>query len=328
MKIVIAIDGDLLVSSNSEQGMQGQINAVTLIAPQLGALVKAGHQVVILHGNAPQVGFMLLRGEAARHIVHALPLDICGADTQGATGYMLQQALRNWLDQQGCEREVLTLITQVVAGETAPVGAPHTKGIGPFFDRERALELAANRGWDLTIVPGQGYQRVVPCLEPKKILEINSIRTLFEQDMVVVCSGGGGIPIAIDNQGKFKGVEAVVDKAYTAFLLAEELDSDLIIFVSPWERIIRSLKIDPYHGSQVFDLQQVDDFLGKSPEIEDTIRHKLIASQIYLQNHTRTVRLVQPDQLGSVTNGCVGIQLVARQNGVPVVGKEVDLAKN
>lgn len=221
---------------------------------------------------------------------------------------MLQQALRNWLDHQDCNREVISLITQVVVGEPPPVGAPNSKGIGPFFDKERALELNGNRGWDFTMVPGQGYQRIVPCLTPNRIIEINSIQSLFESNVVVVCSGGGGIPIAIDNQGELKGVEAVVDKTYTAFLLADELDAEKIIFVSPLDRIIRSFNYDPHNGLHFFDLGKLDDFLAKSPKTEDTTRHKLIASKNYLKNNLSVV-IVPPDQLHLVTEDFKGIKL-------------------
>lgn len=313
MKIVVALDGDLLVSADPSQGMFGQMKAITSIADQLGELVKVGHKLVITHGNAPQVGFMLLRGEAARHMVHPLPLDICGADTQGATGYMLQKALRNWLDHQGLENEVLTLVTQVIVGEPAPPGAPRTKGIGPFFERGRAQALEKSRGWELDMIPGQGYQRVVPCLTPKRIVEANSIRYLFDQGLVVVCAGGGGIPVSIDNNGDIIGVEAVVDKAYTAFLLGEEVQAEAIIFVSPWERIVNTIGLDLNNGLHSFYFNDLDALLGRSSDIEDTMRHKLIASRNHLQTSKTPVLIVPPDQLGVAPDRCVGIQLIAEK---------------
>jgi carbamate kinase len=291
--------------------MEGQFKAIERISRQIGFLAKSGHELVITHGNAPQVGFMLMRGEIARHVVHALPLDICGADTQGATGYMLQQALRNWLDHQGCDREVITMITQVIVGEPTPDGAPNTKGIGPFFDKERALELMVNRGWDFTVVSGQGYQRVVSCLTPRQIVEIKTIRTLFDSGVVVVCSGGGGIPITIEN-GKLMGVEAVVDKTYTAFLLADELDASLIVFVSPLERIIRTFNFDPNNGIYDFELENLNKFLDQHRDIEDTTRHKLIASQHYLSKVARDILVVSPDQLSLVADRRKGIHLIPK----------------
>ena len=312
MKLVVAVDGDLLASVNSGQGMQEQMDAIVRITDQLGKLVKDGHKLVITHGNAAQVGFVLLRGEAARHVVHSLPLDICGADTQGATGYMLQQALKNWLTQQNFQNEVSTIVTQVIVGEPTPTGAPRTKGIGPFFDMGRAQSLKIKRGWDLDMIPGQGYQRVVPCLTPMEIVEANSIRFLLDRGVVVICAGGGGIPVRIDDQGGMAGVEAVVDKAYTAALLAKEIGTDMIVFVSPWKRIVSVFDLRINTKLLQMSLSELDELIKPSTVMKDTMRHKLIASRNFLQNNGRTVLIVPPDQLGMVPDRCGGIQLSAQ----------------
>lgn len=312
MKLIVAVDGDLLVSTNSGQGMQEQMDAIVRITDQLGQLVKDGHKLVITHGNAAQVGFVLLRGEAARHVVHSLPLDICGADTQGATGYMLQQALKNWLTQQNFHNEVSTIVTQVIVGEPTPTGAPCTKGIGPFFDMGRAQSLKIKRGWELDMIPGQGYQRVVPCLTPMEIVEANSIRFLLERGVVVICAGGGGIPVKIDDQGGIAGVEAVVDKAYTAALLAKEIGTDMIVFVSPWKRMVSVFDLRINTKLLQMSLSELDELIKPSTVMEDTMRHTLIASRKFLQNNGRSVLIVPPDQLGLVPDRCGGIQLSAQ----------------
>jgi carbamate kinase len=312
VKLIVAVDGDLLVSTNSGQGMQEQMDAIVRITDQLGQLVKDGHKLVITHGNAAQVGFVLLRGEAARHVVHSLPLDICGADTQGATGYMLQQALKNWLTQQNFHNEVSTIVTQVIVGEPTPTGAPCTKGIGPFFDMGRAQSLKIKRGWELDMIPGQGYQRVVPCLTPMEIVEANSIRFLLERGVVVICAGGGGIPVKIDDQGGIAGVEAVVDKAYTAALLAKEIGTDMIVFVSPWKRMVSVFDLRINTKLRQMSLSELDELIKPSTVMEDTMRHTLIASRKFLQNNGRSVLIVPPDQLGLVPDRCGGIQLSAQ----------------
>jgi carbamate kinase len=312
VKLIVAVDGDLLVSTNSGQGMQEQMDAIVRITDQLGQLVKDGHKLVITHGNAAQVGFVLLRGEAARHVVHSLPLDICGADTQGATGYMLQQALKNWLTQQNFHNEVSTIVTQVIVGEPTPTGAPCTKGIGPFFDMGRAQSLKIKRGWELDMIPGQGYQRVVPCLTPMEIVEANSIRFLLERGVVVICAGGGGIPVKIDDQGGIAGVEAVVDKAYTAALLAKEIGTDMIVFVSPWKRMVSVFDLRINTKLLQMSLSELDELIKPSTVMEDTMRHTLIASRKFLQNNGRSVLIVPPDQLGLVPDRCGGIQLSAQ----------------
>jgi carbamate kinase len=243
--------------------------------------------------------------------VHALPLDICGADTQGATGYMLQQALKNWLTQQGFQNEVSTIVTQVIVGEPTPPGAPCTKGIGPFFDMGRAQSLKIKRGWELDMIPGQGYQRVVPCLTPIEIVETNSIRILVERGVVVICAGGGGIPVRRDDQGGFAGVEAVVDKAYTAALLAQEIGTDTVVFVSPWKRIVSVFDLRINTKLLRLNLSDIDELIKPITIMEDTMRHKLIASRNFLQDRGKSVLIVPPDQLGMVPDRCGGIHLSA-----------------
>lgn len=309
MKLVIAIDGDLLVTADPDQGMQGQKDSISQIVARLGVLLDNGHELVIVHGNAPQVGYMLLRGEAARHVVHSLPLDICGADTQGATGYMLQQAISNWLRRHEIEKDIGTLITQVEVNSADLVSAPYTKGIGPYFNWERVQAHQRNRGWEFKLFPGLGYQRVVPGLMPRRVIEAALVRHMLERNAIVICAGGGGIPVRSNEAGDLVGVDAVVDKAYTCVLLAQEITCDLIIFVSPRDRIVGSYDLNLAKGLQDIDLEKIDSLI-MGHEMEDTMRHKLIASKQYLQQGgDKTVLILPPDQLGSDPNLCCGVKL-------------------
>ncbi|MGB7116552.1 MAG: hypothetical protein WBD56_10440 [Anaerolineales bacterium] len=309
MKLIVVIDGDLLVTEDPDQGMQGQKDAISQIVRRLGVLLDNGHELVIVHGNAPQVGYMLLRGEAARHVVHSLPLDICGADTQGATGYMLQQAISNWLHQHEIEKEIVTLITQVEVNGADLISPPYTKGIGPYFNWERVQADQHNRGWEFKLFPGLGYQRVVPGLMPKKVIEATHVRHILERGVIVICAGGGGIPVRSDENGDLIGVDAVVDKAYTCVLLAAEIDCDLIIFVSPRDRIVGSYDLNLTNGLQEIDLKKIDTLINRY-EMEDTMRHKLIASKQFLQQGgNKTVLILPPDQLGADPSSCCGVQL-------------------
>jgi carbamate kinase len=289
--------------------MPGQLDAVASIVSKLGALVQKDHDLLITHGNASQIGYMMLRGEVARHVVHPLPLDICSADTQGATGYMLQQALTNWLEKQNVEKEVATVVTQVVVGDPMPPGAPKTKGVGPFFDWERAKSLKFDRGWDFTMVPGLGAQRIVPCLMPEQIVESKSISCLMESGFIIICAGGGGVAVRKDDECGFVGIDAVVDKACTAALLAKQIDADKIIFVTTRERI-ESLHnfnngID-FHHLSLLDLNAL---IEQELNIKDTMRYKLIASQGYLRDGGKSVLFVSHDQLGEIPNPSVGLEI-------------------
>ena len=235
MKIVVALDGHLLLPQDARVGISGQKEAAVRIAGVLGEMVKAGHELVVTHGNGSQVGNMLFRAEVARHAVYALPLDVCGADTQGATGYLLQQALHNWLLQQGIEQEITTIVAQVIVDEGDLEAANLTKGVGPYFDQQRAQAYENSRGWDFMLIPGHGYQRVVPALLPKRIVEINSIRYLLERGVIVICTGGGGVPVQVDAQGVLHGTD--LDESTRAKLVASqhffETGGQSVLIVSP-----------------------------------------------------------------------------------------------
>ncbi len=311
MKIVAALDGNLLLPGNVQTGIFGQKEAAARIAGSLGEIVKAGHKLVITHGNGPQVGNMLFRAEVASHAMYTLTLDICGADTQGATGYLLQQTLRNWFLQQGIEQEITTVVTQVIVDGEDTIYPDLTKGIGPFFDQERALAYENSRDWRFVMIPGHGYQRAVPALLPQQIIEVNSIRCLMEQGVIVICAGGGGVPVRIDDRGQLAGVEAVVDKAHTAALLAKEIGADTIIFISPWEKIERTFKGITLEGLTCLPLSALTRLVEQHPNIAGSIRAKLLASQKFLQGGGQSVLIVSPEQLEAGPHLGWGVRLLA-----------------
>jgi carbamate kinase len=311
VKIVIAIDGELLVPQDMTLGIQGQRKAAANIVSRLGGLIEAGHRMVITHGNGPQVGNILFRAEVASHAVHTVPLDVCGADTQGATGYLLEQALRNWLYQAEIQKDVAALVTQVVV-EKPNIDTPTTKGVGPFFDLNRARAYENNRSWKFAMVPGYGYQRVVPALVPYRVIEARTIRTLLELGLIVICAGGGGIPVWVDAQGRHVGVEAVVDKAYTAVLLAQEVKAETIVFVSPVPRIERAFTDSVLNGVACLPRSAIAELLEQRSDLEDSIRAKLIASQEFFQCGGQSVLLVSPEQLDIISPRLSwGVRLVA-----------------
>lgn len=311
MKAIVTIDGELLVSSEGSQGLQGQKEAVESIVDRFGNVFQAGHEIVIVHGNGPQVGNMLFRGEIASHAVHPVPLDVCGADTQGATGYFLQQSVQNLLRREGVAREVMAVVTQVLVDETDPELAAPTKGVGPFFDTERAQMYGRTRGWQFSMVPGRGQQRAVPALLPRQILEIDSIRCLMKSGTIVVCAGGGGIPVSYDEHGDLIGVEAVVNKSHTATLLASEIEADTIVFVSQWEKIAQAFPAVVKGEHVQLTFTELNEHIEQSrDELSDSMYLKLLASSKYLQAGGRSIWIISPEQLGSVLNRDCGIQLI------------------
>ena len=310
MKVVVTIDGELLVSNVASSGLQGQKEAVAKIANSLGSLLQAGHELIIVHGNGPQVGSMLFRGEVASHAVYPVPLDVCGADTQGATGYFLQQSLQNLLRREGIERDATAVVTQVIVDQSDPKLAAPIKGIGPFFDGERAKKYGNTRGWEFIMVSGRGQQRAVPALLPRQIVEINSIRSLMECGTIVICAGGGGIPVSQDEQGNLIGVEAVVNKSHTSTLLANEVGADTIVFVSQWGKIRQAFPQSVKGGFTRVTLTELNALIEQQGDLADSMYLKLVASSKYLQAGGKSIWIIPPEQLGTVLDRDCGIQLI------------------
>lgn len=322
MRIVVTIDGELLASLGYNTGLKEQKAAIARMVDAMGHLLLHGDEIVICHGNAPQVGAMLLRSEAARHMIYDLPLDVCGADTQGATGYMLQQALQNWLEVHAINRDVVTLITQVVIEEPVLIDSPmdanrnslssidisSKKGVGPFFDKELAHTHQITRGWELGNVSGYGYQRLVPLLRPKKIVEGKSIHALVEHGTIIICAGGGGVPVRKDPGGQMVGVEAVVDKAFTAVLLAMEIQADSILFVTPLENLLGVLGPGIEARCRSLDLASLEGLI-RDMSSTDPIQQKLIASRDFLLAGGKSVLIIPSEELARLPQASYGVFL-------------------
>lgn len=225
MRIVVALGGNALLRRDEPQTMEAQRDNIEHAAGALAELAAA-HELVVTHGNGPQVGLLALQA-AAYDAVAAPPLDVLGAESEGMIGYMLEQALESSLPG----RAVATLLTQVVVAADDPAFDTPTKPIGPVYDAVTADRLAADRGWRVA-ADADGYRRVVASPEPLRILEMNTIRLLVEAGVLVICAGGGGIPVTVCAGGVVRGVEAVVDKDSTAALLAMELAADALLILT------------------------------------------------------------------------------------------------
>ena len=235
--IVVALGGNAISRPNQEDNIPHQFENTSYTASFLAGLVESGYQLVVAHGNGPQVGNALRRVELAAREVYRLPLFICGADTQGGMGYMIAQCLNNALLKRQIARTVTTIVTSVEVDRNDPAFQHPTKPIGSFYRKDKAEELQREQGWDMVSVPRQGYRRVVPSPAPKAIVEVELIRRLVDAGELVVAGGGGGIPVARDNDGYYYGVEAVIDKDRTAALLGRTLDAPVFLIVTSVERV-------------------------------------------------------------------------------------------
>lgn len=225
MLVVIALGGNALLRRGEPLDADVQRRNVQTAAAAVAEIARE-HAVVVTHGNGPQVGLLALQGEAFRS-VRPYPLDVLDAESEGMIGYVLDQELTNQLP----EREVATLLTQVVVEPDDPAFSHPTKPIGPVFSEVDARRLATERGWAIAPDDG-GWRRVVPSPEPCEIVELATIETLVDHDVVVVCSGGGGIPVVLDEHGRLHGAEAVIDKDLAATLLAQHLGADTLLLLT------------------------------------------------------------------------------------------------
>jgi carbamate kinase len=225
MLIVIALGGNALLKRGQSLEAEIQQRNISTATAAIAEIARE-HQVVVTHGNGPQVGLLALQAEAYKQ-VRPYPLDVLGAETEGAIGYLLERELRNQLP----ERQVVTLLTQIEVDRDDPAFTRPTKPIGPLYTQAEAERLAAERGW--AIAPeGNAYRRVVPSPEPHRIIELSAIRLLLQAGAIVICAGGGGIPVIVTAAGEIRGVEAVIDKDLATALLAEELSADVLLLLT------------------------------------------------------------------------------------------------
>ena len=225
MRVVVTLGGNALLQRGESADADAQRRNVAVAVEALAELARA-HEVVVTHGNGPQVGLLALQGEAYTQ-VQPYPLDVLGAESEGMIGYLLDQELVNALGG----RAVATLLTQVIVDAQDPAFSHPTKFIGPVYDRNMAELLAADRGWRVA-ADGRHWRRVVPSPEPRSIVELPTIRLLVEAGVLVVCVGGGGIPVIVDRDGRLRGVEAVIDKDRAAALLALGLGADALLLLT------------------------------------------------------------------------------------------------
>jgi carbamate kinase len=227
--IVIAIGGNSLIADPKNVTVPAQYEAARQTAAHIVQLAEQGHKIAIVHGNGPQVGFILRRGEIAKKELHTVPLDSCVADTQGALGYNIQMALRNEMLKVGLRRPSATVVTQVVVNKADPSFQNPSKPIGSFMEEADARLHEKQDGWDVVEDAGRGYRRVVPSPKPEVIIELETVKSLLENNTIVIAAGGGGIPVIQNEDGSIQGIEAVIDKDFAAGLLAKGIRADRFI---------------------------------------------------------------------------------------------------
>jgi len=234
---LVAFGGNALVRRGEEGTQTEQIENSDRLARRLATFVQKGYDLLLVHGNGPQVGNILIQVEEAVTKVPPVSLDVCVAQSEGSIGYLLERSLINRFRSAGIRKDVVTLISQVVVDRADPGFRKPSKPIGPFYTRYRAEYLTKRHGWLMVEDSGRGYRKVVASPRPREVLSLQAIRDALSRGSVVIAAGGGGIPVYRNEEGKLKGVEAVIDKDHTAGLLAERLGADLFVILTSVDRV-------------------------------------------------------------------------------------------
>ena len=306
---IVAIGGNSLIIDQGHKTVEDQFKASVITCKHIVDMIEQGWDVVITHGNGPQVGFILLRSEISISEIHTVPLDSVGADTQGALGYMLQQNLYNELLKRNIRKNCCTVITQCIVDGDDHAFLKPTKPIGPFYSKEDAEKKRDDENWDIVEIPGKGWRRVVASPIPKRIVEMNSINDLIASGCIVIGVGGGGIPVIEKEDGSLKGVPAVIDKDRASSLLAQVLSADLLLISTDIDRAYINYGKPDETPLDNITLEDAKGYLEAGEFLPGSMGPKIEASIDYLMNGGKEVIITSPANIGKAIQGKAGTHI-------------------
>jgi carbamate kinase len=306
---VVAVGGNSLIKDPKHQSVPDQYQAAVETCAHIAGMIEQGWDVVVTHGNGPQVGFILRRSELSAHELHTVPLDSCGADTQGAIGYMLQKALYNEFKKRGIQKQSTTVVTQVLVDKDDPSFKSPTKPIGSFMSKELALEHREKDRWDVVEDAGRGWRRVVASPIPQRIVERDAIKELIDAGFTVVAVGGGGIPVVEDEHGMLEGAEAVIDKDYASSLLANAIDADLFLISTAVEKVALNFGKPNQVWLDHLTLAQAKKYLAEGHFAKGSMGPKIQAIIWYLERGGKEALITNPENIERALKGDTGTRI-------------------
>lgn len=307
---VVAIGGNSLIADKHHSTVDDQYKAAAETCKHIMEMMDKGYKVVITHGNGPQVGFILRRAELAKHELHMVPLDSCGADTQGAIGYQIQKALYNQYLLNGRQPvPVATVVTQTVVDKEDPSFKKPTKPIGSFMDKETALAHQAKDGWNVVEDAGRGWRRVVASPLPVKIVEFDAIKTLIDNDIVVVAVGGGGIPV-VEKDGELWGAEAVIDKDFGTCLLAKNLNADLFVISTAVDKVFINYGKENQQALDKMTVAEAEKYIAEGHFAPGSMLPKIKACVDFVKSTGNQALITSPEKLALAVEGQSGTFIV------------------
>jgi carbamate kinase len=307
---VVAVGGNALILDKKHEDVASQVGAVEQTCKHIADMIVQGWNVIITHGNGPQVGFILRRNELAAGEVHQTPLDVIGADTQGSIGYMISRALDNEFAQRGIQRSVAAVVTQVVVDRNDPGFTNPTKGIGGFTTEDKA-RLFEQEGWMVKEDAGRGWRRMIASPQPLRIVEREAIKTLIDAGFIVVGVGGGGIPVIEDEAGMLKGVFAVIDKDRASALLAADLQVDLLLISTAVEKVAINFNKPNQQWLDRMTLSEAKQYYAEGHFLSGSMGPKIEAIIAFLEANPRGQALItDPPHIVDALAGKTGTWIV------------------
>ncbi len=310
---VIAIGGNSLIKDEKHKSVEDQYLAAKETTYHIADMIEAGWDVAIGHGNGPQVGFILRRSEIAARVegMHEVPLDVCGADSQGAIGYALQQTLQNELFKRNIKKNVATVITQVLVDRNDKAFKNPSKPIGSFMDEGEAKRRESDMGWSVVEDAGRGWRRVVASPLPKEVVELETVKALISAGVVVITVGGGGIPVIDNGNGEYMGIAAVIDKDYASSLLAQQINADLFLISTAVEKVAINYGKPNEKWLDRMTLAEAKQYLAEGTHFaKGSMAPKVQAIIWYLESGGKKALITSPEKIGKALRGETGTWIV------------------
>jgi len=315
-RYVIALGGNAIIPAGVQGTFEQQFDITRQTMDAVAQLALQGHQVVMTHGNGPVVGNIVLRGDAGQaiHGIPAMPMFVCGADSQGGLGFMLQQALQNSLRAVGLERPVSAIVTQVLVDADDPAFDNPTKPIGPFYDEEQAACVREENGWTVVKDAGRGWRRVVPSPQPVEVVEWEAIKALVAAGVLAIAVGGGGVPVVRKENGELAGVDAVIDKDRASDLLGRLIKADVLVIITQVEKVYARFGEPDQEALDVLPVDRAARMLEAGEFPAGSMGPKIESAISFIEGGGQEVIITSPEAFLDAIEGKAGTRVVPAGN--------------
>ncbi|KLO21751.1 carbamate kinase [Marinitoga sp. 1155] len=307
---VVAIGGNAVNRPGEKPTAENMFKNIRTTASYLADMIDMGYDLVITHGNGPQVGNLLLQQDIAKETIPPFPMDVLGSMTQGYLGYMIVQELKNILNERKINRDVAAVVTQIVVDKNDPGFQNPSKPVGPFYTEEEAKKIMEEKGWMFKEDSGRGWRRVVPSPIPLDAIEKNTIKDLVENDVIVVAGGGGGIPVIIEENGEIKGVEAVIDKDRASALLAKILNADEFIILTAVEKVYLNFNKPDQKALDTITIEEAEKYIAEGHFAKGSMLPKIESCVSFVKDAKKPALITDMEKLKEALEGKTGTKII------------------